>query len=266
MELVANTFNLDDHSVGAVIATALCGFLIIVALIKRPVPMIATGVPLGLAGGLAYLGLAPLGGGRTDLHLIVLVIAGSMAGLDLVLTAVVNRWGATTETEGGGDVARKLAALAPLALTALLIINVALIDRPEPRPYPDNDARTLVAYIDDRRTPSETVVLHRSGYAYGLYSERASRPVSDGYLFEPRFTDDGRVARLRWSTEATVHANRLAELVASTDGIWLLSSPIGGPEQLAGITDILDTALGFELAERKVGRNAVLDHWVRPAP
>lgn len=264
VELVANTFNLDDRSIAAVVATAICGLLIAVAVFKQPVPTIVVGGPLALAGVLAFLGLAPLGGGRTDLHLIVLVIGGTMGGLHVVLSAATRRWLTADGSTATESAAAKSARVAPLALTGLLALNAALIDRPEPRPYPDNDSSVFVRMIDAQRSPSEAIVLHRSVYAYGLYSERPSRPVSDGYHFAPSFLSDVPMTRLRWSTDGPIHVDALARVAETSDGIWLLSSPIGGPGQLDEISDILEQRLGFRLEERTVGRNAVLDHWVRP--
>ena len=263
VELIANTFNLDPRGVMAVLASVLCLLLISWALVQRPVPMIAVGVPIALAGGLAYLGLAPLGGGRTDLHLIVLVIAGVMGGLDVALRALADRLAREEPNYSTDPVSTRLATLSMLALTGVLTAIVLLVDRPEPRPYPDNDASRLVQVIDDQRLPSEAVVLHRSVYAYGLYSERSSRPVSDGYHYAPRFAGDELVARLRWATDAPSHVDALGRVAEATDGIWLLSSPIGGPQQLDDIGAILGEQLGFELDNRIVGRNAILDHWVR---
>jgi len=264
VELVANTFNLDDRSALAVILCAICGLLIAVALLKRPVPMIAVGVPLALAGGLAYFGLAPLGGGRTDLHLIVLVIAGTTGGIEVVLRSIPSMSATRAERDDTDPVVTRPTTMTLLALTGFLAFNAVFLDRPEPRAYPDNDVSALVEVIDQRREPSEAIVLHRSVHAYGLYSERPSQPVSDGYLFAPQFTGDELMARLQWAIDSPGHAETLERISGATNAIWLLSSPIGGPEQLDAISDILGRQLDFQLENRIVGQGAILDHWVRP--
>jgi hypothetical protein len=123
-------------------------------------PAVFCAVAVGAAAMLSFLGLAPLGGGRTDLHLLVPLIAGGALGIH----SVVGRFDRPISPIRSAGWA--VAGAASLVFVA--------INPPSPRPYPDSAAGDFVAMIDAQRQPTDVILLHRSAFAYGLYTDRPS--------------------------------------------------------------------------------------------
>ena len=186
-DVIAVALSLDPSSTLTKVSTVLILGCILVGARRFDPPAVFCAVAVGTAAMLSFLGLAPLGGGRTDTHLLVPLLAGTALGIQSVVVNL-NRFSSSLRSSSW--------AIAGLAAIAFVTINP-----PTPRPYPDNEASRFVAIIDAERQATDAILLHRSNYAYGLYTERSSKPVTDGYHYHPRFEDDPLVFRLGWGLE-----------------------------------------------------------------
>lgn len=258
-ELTANTFNLGSEGTLIAVVTMIALLLVVLGAVRRPNPGLFCLATLMLGGVLSFLGRAPLGGGRTDSHLIVPLLVGVACGLHVIAEMIVTRT-SRVQPLALRSVPRFVGLAAGVVIAAVLW-NVG---SPDVSDYRDNDAKKLVAVIDARRESDEAVALHRSHYAFGLYTERPSVPVSDGYHYQPKYPNDDLIFRLPWGlTDPAPHEVRLAQIAAEADGIWLLSSPIDGAAEIEVFDRILEDDLGFTLESEIEATGAVLQHWER---
>ncbi|MFT4867114.1 MAG: hypothetical protein ACI8RE_003315 [Ilumatobacter sp.] len=246
-EVTAVTFSLDPDSTLTKIATVLLFGFIGLGVRRFDPPAVFCAVAVGVAAMLSFLGLAPLGGGRTDLHLLVPLIAGGALGIHSVV----------------GRLDRPLRPLrsAGWAVAGAASLVFVAINPPSPRPYPDNVASDFVAIIDAQRQPTDAILLHRSAFVYGLYTDRPSEPISDNYHYSPAFEDDPLMFRLQWGLgDPAPLRDRLALVGEQSNVMWILSSPMRTPEGLDPVVTILDE-FGWTMTDRHVGQEAVLDRW-----
>jgi hypothetical protein len=141
----------------AALGAVLLGAAAVVVVRRDPALGVLLAGPLALAGLLAVAGQAPLGGGRTDLHLYPSLAMLVAVALDTVLPA-------------GRRTARAPALAAALAVTGLVVLT------PGPEPYFAEDVAPLIETLETSGEPDDLVVVFPpTRWAYALYT---SRPVS----------------------------------------------------------------------------------------
>ncbi len=137
---------------------------------RRPALFAITGLPLLAALILAIAERAPLGGGRTDLYLLGGLILATAIGANEGISLIV-------KVEHGRLVTGGLALLS----VAAALLGLARYDVPS---YPKEDIRPLVADLDERREPTDVVlVYHNAKWAFATYTDLGVevRPVSGPY-------------------------------------------------------------------------------------
>jgi hypothetical protein len=120
---------------------------------RDPVVAVLLAGPLLLSVALAQAGIAPVGGGRTDIHLYpsLALLAG---------TALDSALGRRRDT-------RPATALVAV-LTAALVLG-----GPGPGPYPPQDAAPYIALVDREGRPGDVVLVYAdTRWAFALYTER----------------------------------------------------------------------------------------------
>lgn len=200
--------------------------------------------PSVVAVGLAGLQLAPLGGGRTDVHLypsLALLLAAGVA-VGLRVGAVPGRW-----WPGAGVV-------------GALGLSVALVWAAEPvAGYPRHDVRPLVDEVEDRATADEVILVYPSTvWAYALYSgspvELVADPVSS-WGFSPRFDDPRIVVLPPGRDDPSAYLPTVASLAGTdTEVVWLVATH--WRDDLEGLRAQLEDAgfVGEEVARRDGAR------------
>ena len=198
----------------AALPPALAWTLLVVAagvvVARRPrLALLLVGPPLA-ATVLATMELAPLGGGRTDIHL--------YPALALLVAVAVHLTAARAP--------RPVGAGAVAVLVAVLAIGVT----PAP-PYPAEDVAPLVAAVEDLARPDDGIMVYSaSRWAYALYTEhpvdlRRDRRSANG--FDVTIGDE-RVAVLEPHRDAPAgHAPAIDRLAADHDRLWLVTSHAG---------------------------------------
>ena len=205
---------------------------------RRPALLLLLGVPVLVAVGLAVMEMAPLGGGRTDTFLYPALAVAVAAGLEPFLT----RWWVGAAVIGG------LAVLAPTA-----------------GPYPREDVRPLVAFVESERSADEAVLVYpATRWAYALYTSspvRFSRDPDDAPGYSAAIAHSpyhvhvlppaGRVDPARY--ELLVQT-----VVSDHGGLWLVASH--WRSDLADLYAALD-AFGLTEVGRWERPGAVLTRW-----
>jgi len=203
--------------------------------------------PLAVAAVLGLAGAIPLGGGRTDAHLVPAVA--------LLIGASVDVAGARSRQRVTGPV-----------LAAASIAVVALVAAPDADPYPAEDLGPLVAAAEREAQPTERILVYSSArWAYALETASPvdlvrSRTEANGFEVT---TDDARTTILPRLRD---HPDRYPDAVDAAVGdsavAWLLVSHPGS--DVAELEAAL-LALGFEVEERRPRPGAELSRWERPA-
>ncbi len=141
----------------------------VVLIARRPLLAMLFLGPVVVTAVLATLERAPLGGGRTDSHLltgIILLIGMGLSELRSLFPSVERR---TSDAFA--------AAFAALALLWTVEHRV------DPTPYPQEDLRPLVEDLADRRLAGEKVlVYYASPWAYAIYADEGVSIDEDGSL------------------------------------------------------------------------------------
>lgn len=209
--------------------------------------------PSVVAVGLAGLQLAPLGGGRTDVHLypsLALLLAAGVA-VGLRAGALRGRW-----WQGA-------------AAVGALGLSVALVWAAEPvEGYPRQDVRPLVAEVEDRAAADEVILVYPSTvWAYALYSDRPIHLVADpvsSWGFSPRFEDPRIVVLPPGRDDPGAYQPTVASLASSdTEVIWLVATH--WREDIDGLrAQLADAGFAGEEVARRAG--ALLERYERDRP
>jgi len=226
---------------------ALAAVSTVVVALRRPLLAVLLVTPVAVGVGLAVLELAPLGGGRTDVHLYPV--------LALVIAAGVGegaRWWGRPAAAGVG--------------AAVLAVAVAATVRPPP-PYPAEDVRPLVEVVEASARPGDAIAVYSATrWAYALYTSapvdlRRDATSPNGFAV---VVGDPRVRVLGPHRQVpSRYGPEVAALADGHDRVWVVSSH--ARDDLA----VLDRHFGdrgFELARAEERPGARLVLWARPAP
>lgn len=223
------------------VGLALLAALVVVGA-RRPALALLLAGPVAVAGVLAALRLAPLGGGRTDVYL--------LPGLVLLAAVAVDRACTADPRMGAG--------LAAGAVTA------SLLAWPGPAPYPHHDVRPLVAELEAELGAGDAVLVYSATrWAYALYTgfgvafpDDPTQPTGFDVVVR-----DPRVHVLEPQRD---HPERYAPDVAAgiegADRVWLLAS--AWQDDLAVLERLL-TEAGLREVTRHVRPGGLLVEWAR---
>jgi hypothetical protein len=218
------------------------GFLWLVA--RRPTVALAVAVPLLVAVLMAALHLAPLGGGRTDHHLLPSLVLAMGFALEPL---------------------HRVRPPAAVAAAGVVVTAFAVSASPS-APYPQQDIRPLAETLDARFGADDALVLHPPAeWAFGLYSEQPVEIVEAPWFirsWRPMFPD-GRVHVLG-AHRARLERVRseIAAVVASQDGegsVWLLVSAISDDDEAVVHAQL--ALEGLERVEERRTPGARLTRW-----
>ncbi|MGI8757901.1 MAG: hypothetical protein ACR2K0_01175 [Acidimicrobiales bacterium] len=231
-----------------------------VVVARRPRLAVLLLAPLAVAVVLATLELAPLGGGRTDIHLypalaLLVAVAVQLAASRALRPSVHANTDAAPRPP-----ARPLAGTgAVAALVGVLAIGAA----PSPA-YPAEDVRPLVAAVENLARPDDGIVVYSaSRWAYALYAGRPvelrrDRRSANGFDVT---IDDERVTVLEAHRDAPAgHAPAVDRLAADHDRLWLVTSH--GGADVAVIEEMLRDR-GYTAATTQHRPGAALALWSR---
>lgn len=218
-------------------ALVVLGLAAAAALVLRPRVALLAVAPIAVAVALGVAGAIPLGGGRTDAHLLPAVA--------VLVAAVVDA------------VPLRLLAAAAVAVVALLRAS-------DPEPYPAEDVGPLVAAVEAAATEDQRIVVYSSArWAYAL---ETAAPVDlldsdrEANGFEVA-VDDDRVAILpRLRDEPERYPDAIDAAVGDASTVWLVVSH-PGPD-VADLEAAL-AAAGFTASERDARPGAELSRWER---
>jgi hypothetical protein len=195
-------------------AVAAVGGAVVLAL-RRPTLLVVCLGPVAALAVLAVLGLAPLGGGRTD--------AALYPGLALVVGALLGGSRVTRDPAVHSSAWRWLAPGAAAALAA-----VAIVVTGAPPPYPQEDVRPLVARLAQVRADDEPVLVYPSTiWAYALYTRAPVSLETDRaspWGFRPEVDDGGVTLLEAHREEPSRYVAAVNVAVAGADSVWLLAS------------------------------------------
>jgi hypothetical protein len=209
---------------------------------RNPASALLLAGPLVVAVGLAALHLAPLGGGRTDIHLYVPLALLAASGL-----------------RPGPEAPRGLAIAAGVAAVALGVL--AVVFSPGSRRYPAEDVRPLIELVEEIRADGDVVLVYPlTRYAYALYGSSTVRLEPSPDLFAVHFDDPA----IRVVPPSRRHPERYAESVGGlTEGassVYFVASHMY-PDALV-IEDALESA-GFYRVEDWGTEGAMASFWAR---
>lgn len=215
----------------------------VVVVARRPLLAPLVVAPVVVAVALAALQLAPLGGGRTDIHLYP-----SLALLVALALHVV-----------GSRLPRPAAGTLVAVVAAALVLAV----RPLP-PYPDEDLRPLVAAVEQRARSGDAIAVYSaSRWAYALYTSgpvELERDVTSANGFAVAIADERVEVLGPHRADPRAHAPALDRLAAGHDRIWLISSHTGA--DLPVIEQLL-AERGFVATATEIRPGASLTLWSR---
>lgn len=212
------------------------GLAVIVALVRRSEVRWLLALPALAAIGLALLGLAPLGGGRTDIYLYPVVLYGAGLGLHEV-TGWLGRWSW---------------GVAGVGLAGLLLVQ------PAGMPYPIEDVAPLVEIVDESASPGEAVAVYQlTRYPYALYTDQTIDIVdcpNCGTGFDVRFGRED-VVIVPGRRPAEIYPERLGALAEDYETVWFIASHLADdiPDIEAGFA-----SAGYEEVTRWVREDALL--------
>lgn len=215
---------------------AIIGLAAVIALIRLPRVRWLVILPLLAALGLAVLGLAPLGGGRTDIYLYPVALFAAGLGLHQVVEWLGGwAWGAVG-----------------LALAGVLLVQ------PSGSEYPIEDVAPLVEFLDEAAGPGEAVAIYQlTRYPYALYTEQPIDIVdcpNCGTGFDVRFSREDIVI-VPGRRPPEVYPERLGALAEEYETVWFIASHLAGdiPDIEAGFS-----AAGYEEEARWIREDAML--------
>lgn len=207
-------------------------------------------LPLLVTILLSALELAPLGGGRTDTHI--------MVALFIMTAFAIVEWAdmlASRSVPSGLAVGVLSAAI---AVPTVLSISQAL-------PYPEQDLRTLVAELEAERSPDDHVLLYyASVWAYGIYTDVdvdlvETDPNLRLSLYDVAFDDDLSILGNRRG-EPEQYRDFVATAVEKEQRAWFISSH-ARVDDLTAVADAFALE-GYELERTSTAPGAELSLWV----
>lgn len=201
---------------------------------------------------LSVFELAPLGGGRTDSHLMVAIFIVVGFALDELIRL-------TRSILPRAPIAADLVLTGALTVLVLFSADYAIA-------YPDEDIRPLVESLEAQRAPSDGVLLYYGAvWSYGLYTE------ADVALAETDFHLRLSLYNVAFDDEITILGNRRGEVeeyspfvdavTTGRDRVWFISSHYR-PEDLEAVETFLVSS-GFRIDERTTTPGAELTLWTR---
>lgn len=217
-----------------------------VVMVRRPRLAVLVVTPVAVTVVLAAARLAPLGGGRTDIHL--------YPSLALLLAVALHVVGARLP----GPAAAGVAGVA----VGALVLGV----RPSP-PYPAQDLRPLVAAVEQRAGPDDAIAVYSaSRWAYALYSGGPvdlRRDTTSANGFAVTIADERVEVLGAHRDDPSAHGPTVERLAEGHDRIWLISSHVS--DDLAVVERLLgDRGLVVTASEDRPG--ATLTLWERMSP
>lgn len=224
----------------------------VVVLVRRPYVGALFVVPVGLSVVLAALKIAPIGGGRTDSHLLPgLVLLVGLAAAILVDVLASRR----APLRYGVQV---LALLVGLWWTKSNSFWIPA--------YPPEDIRPAVEEIEDRRIPTDSIlVYYSSAWSFALYHSgtvyvRDDDPFLNFAQYQPGF-EDPRIVLMGVRRGAThEYAIWVDEAIEVGDRVWFVTSHVLNGEQ--EIVGAMFEERGYERESVTPLAGAQLELWV----
>ena len=217
--------------------------------VRRPLLAVLLLGPVSVSVVLAVFEIAPLGGGRTDIHL--------YPSLALLIALGVHLIGTRMSTVGAWAV--------PTVVLALVAATV----RAAP-PYPAEDLRPLVAMVEaDARADDLILVYSASRWAYALYTSasvdlRRDRNSPNGFAVD---IQDPRVEVLEpHRQDPDRYGPILDRLAERNTRLWLAASHLGAD---VPVIERMLRDRGYETVRTESRPGATLTLWMRgsdPAP
>lgn len=200
----------------------------VVALWHRPRWTLIVLAPAAATIAASSLELVPLGGGRTDIHLLPVAVLLVAIAVDAAV-----RWSSTAPPGIAG------------VATAGLIVVVGLVAYESPD-YPAQDLRPLVAEVEAVVGPDGVIIVYPSArYAYGVYTDAAVDLIDDDANpngFTVDIADPSIVVLPPSVDDPAAHGPRVADAVAGRAEVWYIGTFFQGDEDV--IADAI-VARGF---------------------
>lgn len=213
-DLAASTGKVLDGFTGLPVALGAAALFLaaVVVTVRRPLLAVLLLTPLAASAVLAGVGVAPFGGGRTDIHLYPSLALLVALGLHQALARL-----------------RRPPAAWAATLAALVLVAVPLRAAP---PYPEEDLRPLVEVVESSAGPDDAIAVYsasRSGHALYTSAPVDLRPDPSSANGFAALVADPRVRVL--GPHRDVPSRYEPEVEAVTAGherIWLLRSHVRG--------------------------------------
>ncbi len=192
--------------------------------------------------------LVPLGTGRTDIYLYPSLVVLVAVGLDVLVGVLPS-------------LARRI--VISVALLAMLVAPFHL----KPTMYNQQDVRSLVGELDDRRVVGDAIVIYPpASFAFALYSGLPAKlvPSTDfGFGWTVEFADPAVTVlpHRRWNP--TEYEPAIADAVEGHVRVWLVASHMH-PNDYPVVRRYL-AERGFSMTEQRLLAGARLELWTRSA-
>lgn len=226
---------------GGTVALLVLAVAAVVAVARRPTPAALAVAPVVVAVAVALVGLQPLGGGRTDAHL--------LPALALLIALAVD-------------------ALPSRAVAAAAVSVALVVAAPSAAPYPEEDLGPLVAAYDAGALGDDDAPLLVYSSARWAWALETTEPIAlvdsetEANGFDVAALDPGTRILPRLRDEPERYPEAVETAAGDATSIWLLVSH-PGPD-----LDALHAALaaeGFARGETIARPGAELSRWARSA-
>lgn len=182
--------------------------------IHKPSLAVILVTPIFLGVAISAVGVAPLGGGRTDVYL--------YPSLALILSGGLNRLRVVLERRRT-DLPLGSAVIAAMVATFAVI---SLIDARTPR-YPKEDLRPLVAELETSRRSDDALLIYPyASFGFALYTSESFDMVPDTSLemgFVPDFRDPLTYV-LPMGRHDPAAYSPMVDRASASDRVWLIAS------------------------------------------
>lgn len=217
--VISSTVHLLDRFADSVTAMptlgVLCGAgLLLLLIVRRPVIALVTLAPLALTVALSAVETMPLGGGRTDLHLLGPTVMA-------VAFAADSAWRLLSQTTA--KVPSRRATVRGGAVVVAVCVLLASVPPLQPVAYPIEDLPAVVDDLERGRSGDDVVlVFSMAVWALALYSDLDFDVVADRAPYRVTFTDRRVFTQVLRDPVASTAATDAA--AASGSRIWLIGS------------------------------------------
>ena len=211
-------------------------------------------LPLLITIVLSVMEYTPLGGGRTDTHVITALFI--LAGF------AINEW-ATLAADAVNHSRQTL-----VVVLSLLVMVPTLASVETAEPYPEQDIRTLVEVLETNRRGDDRVLLYYASiWAYAMYTDVDVELVEPDpnlglSLYNVGFDDDELVLLGNRRAAPEEYSGFVSTAVADGDRVWFISSHSKTTDLDAIAAAFIEEGYLLERSEASAGAELTL--WVPP--